>query len=145
MEDVKIFRSDEIEKDQLVGVGGFEGGWRKKIIYPTSGVSKKFAFGVGEVNPGYSLHRWHGHIEDKTEGFKIVYPMDFEEINYIVSGSGVAQWETDDGKVKEEKVRAGDTIFFPVGVAKHQLFNNSTEKMIVVYCTTPPVQYVPTK
>jgi oxalate decarboxylase/phosphoglucose isomerase-like protein (cupin superfamily) len=145
MEDVKIFRSAEIEKDPLVGVSGFEGGWRKKIIYPTSGFSKKLVFGVGEVNPGYSLHRWHGHIQDKTEGFKIVYPRDFEEINYIVSGSGVVQWETDDGEIKEEKVSAGDTIFFPVDVARHQIFNDSAGRMVVVYCTTPPVKYVPIK
>jgi quercetin dioxygenase-like cupin family protein len=37
----------------------------------------------------------------------------------------------------EEKVSAGDTIFLPVNVAEHQLLNNGTEKMFVIFCGSP--------
>jgi oxalate decarboxylase/phosphoglucose isomerase-like protein (cupin superfamily) len=145
MEDVRIFRSDEIQEDPLVGGEGDKAGWRKKIIYPQNVTTKGAFFGIAEVNPGFSPHRWHHHMGDTSEGFEIVYPEDFEEINYIMSGSGVVQWETEDGKIVEEKVNAGDTVFFPVGVAKHQILNNGTEKMVVIYCGSPTVEYVPIK
>jgi oxalate decarboxylase/phosphoglucose isomerase-like protein (cupin superfamily) len=77
------------------------------------------------------------HITDKAEGYEVFYPKDFEEIYHIVHGSGIIQWKTEDGKIKEEKVAAGDTIFLPVDVAEHQLLNNSTEKMFVVFCGNP--------
>ena len=62
-----------------------------------------------------------------------------------MSGSGVVQWITEDGKVKEEKVGAGDAIFFPSGVVKHQLLNNSNEKMFMVFCGYPTAKVTYTK
>ena len=140
MEDVRIFRSNEIDPLPLIGFKGIEEGWMKRIIYPQNIATKGVFFGTAEVNPGYSPHRWHNHVADKAEGYEVVYPKDFEEIYYIVSGTGVMQWSTEDGKIKEEKVTAGDVVFFPAGVAKHQLLNNGTEKIVMVFCGTPPAK-----
>lgn len=70
-------------------------------------------------------------------GVEIIYPKNFEEVYHIISGNGVIQWKTEDGKTKEEKVSAGDTIFFPIGVAEHQLLKNGTEKMILAIFGSP--------
>ncbi len=125
MADIKIIRSNEVETLDLIGAGGPKGGMMKKLIYPQYVKTRGVFFGTAEINSGYSPHRWHIHTADKAEGYEAVYPEGFEEIYYIVSGSGVVQWTTEDGKVKEEKVGAGDAIFFPSGVVKHQLLNNS--------------------
>jgi mannose-6-phosphate isomerase-like protein (cupin superfamily) len=145
MKDVKIFRSSEIESLQLVGAGSFKGGWMKRIIYPENVVTKRTFFGLAEVNPGYSPHRWHTHTADIAGGYEVVYPKDFEEIYYIISGSGIVQWNSEDGKTHEEKVNASDTIFFPTGVAKHQLLNNGTEKIVMVFCGSPTSKVTLTK
>lgn len=145
MEDVKIFRSSEIESIHLIGAGSPKGGWMKRIIYPENVVTKRTFFGLAEVNPGYSPHRWHTHTTDKAEGYEVVYPKDFEEIYYIISGRGIVQWNSEDGKINEEKVNAGDTIFFPTGVAKHQLLNNGTEKIVMVFCGSPTSKVTLTK
>jgi mannose-6-phosphate isomerase-like protein (cupin superfamily) len=137
MEDVRIFRSNEIDPLPLIGSKGTEEGWMKRVIYPQNVATKGVFFGVAEVNPGHSPHRWHNHVADKAEGYEVVYPENFEEIYYIVSGTGVVQWSTEDEKIKEEKVTAGDVVFFPAGVAKHQLLNNGTEKIVMVFCGTP--------
>jgi mannose-6-phosphate isomerase-like protein (cupin superfamily) len=136
MEDVKIFRSRDIES-RSHPADGENAGWIKRIIYPPHIITKGTFMGIGEVNPGYSPHRWHTHTSDKAEGYEVVYPNDFEEFYYIVSGNGVVQWKAEDGKIKEEKVSAGDAIFFPVGVAEHQLFNNGTEKIVMVFGGSP--------
>lgn len=137
MEDVKIVRSSEIKPLGLIGAGGPNAGWMKKIIYPPEVITRGLFFAIAEVNPGYSPHRWHTHIIDKAEGYEVIYPEDFEEMYYVVSGSGIVQWNTKDSKTKEEKVSAGDTIFFPTGVAKHQLQNTGTEKMFIVFSGYP--------
>ena len=137
MVDVKIIRSGDAESTPLPGASGKDAGWIKRVVYPPHARTKGLFMGVSEFNPGYSVHRWHRHIRDKAEGYEVVYPKDFEEIYYIVSGNGVAQWKTEDGQIKEEKVSAGDTIFLPVDVAEHQLLNNGTEKMVVVFCGNP--------
>ena len=137
MVDVKIIRSGDAESKPLPGASGKDEGWIKRVVYPPHALTKGLFMGVSEFNPGYSVHRWHRHIRDKAEGYEVVYPKDFEEIYYIVSGSGVAQWKTEDGQIKEEKVSAGDTIFLPVDVAEHQLLNNGAEKMVVVFCGNP--------
>jgi len=136
MEDPKIIRSEDIKSYPLPGADE-NSGWIKRIIYPPHVVTKGTIFGIAEVIPGYSPHRWHTHTKDKGEGFELIYPKDFEEIYHIISGSGVMQWKTEDGKIKEEKVSAGDTIFFPVGVVEHQLLNNGNERMKIVYCGGP--------
>jgi len=137
MEEVKIFRLRDIESHPLAAIHSKEGGFIKRIIYPLNVNTKGLIFGFAEVNPGYSPHRWDAHIADKAPGFEVTYPKDFEEVYYIISGSGVVQWKTEDGEIKEEKVSAGDTKFFPIGVSEHQLFNNSTENIIMVYCGSP--------
>jgi oxalate decarboxylase/phosphoglucose isomerase-like protein (cupin superfamily) len=140
MEEIKVFRKgdlNKIESDLLPGSSDKGEGWIKRIIYPNKVNTKSVLFGIGEINPGYPYHRWHTHKSHKLEGYEVIYPENFEEVYYIVSGSGVIQYKTADGKVKEEKVSAGDTIFFPVGVAEHQLFNNGTEKMLLVFSGAP--------
>ena len=93
--------------------------------------------GVSEVNPGYSIHRWHRHVTDKAEGYQVVYPENFEEVYHIIRGSGVIQWKPEKGGMREEKVKAGDTVFLPVDVVEHQLLNTGTEKMYLVFCGSP--------
>lgn len=90
---IKIIRSQQIEAAPLPGVGVQSAGWIKRVIYPPHVITKGSFLGVSEFNPGYSVHRWHNHIRDQAEGFEVVYPDNFEEIYYIVSGSGVIQWE----------------------------------------------------
>jgi mannose-6-phosphate isomerase-like protein (cupin superfamily) len=102
--------------------------------------TKELMMGNCEINPGFAAHRWHNHVFDEGEGHKINYPKNFEEVYHIISGSGVCQWETEKGKIEEVKVSEGDTMFFPVGVTKHQLFNNSKEKINFVWMATPLVQ-----
>ena len=137
---VKIVRSEDVKSSPLPGVKEKEAGWIKRIAYPPQVPTKGPFLGCAEVQPGYSVHRWHRHTRDEGEGFVVVYPKGFEEIYYIVSGSGVIQWKTDEGKIQEEKVGAGDAIFLPVDVTEHQLLNSGNEKMFVVYAGSPPPQ-----
>ena len=146
MKDVIVLKDNEIVKDPLVGGDdGHKAGWRKRIVYPQNVATKGSYLGIAEVNPGFSPHRWHGHTGDRTEEFEIVYPDNFEEINYIISGTGVVQWKDDDGKVLEKELGPGDTVYFPVGVADHQVLNKGTEPMVVLFCGYPTVEVVPFK
>jgi oxalate decarboxylase/phosphoglucose isomerase-like protein (cupin superfamily) len=140
MEQPRIFRLSEVAPNPLAGSEGPECGWMRRIIYPHNVQTKGTFFGIAEVKPGYSPHRWHTHTADKFQGFEVIYPNDFEEIYYIISGSGVVQWKDESGKTKEAKVKAGDTIFFPADVGEHQLFNNGTEKIVMAYCGSPPAK-----
>ncbi len=137
MEDIKIIRPSSVESQLLPGTPEKNAGWIKRIIYPHNTGTKGILMGLAEANPGFAIHRWHTHTKDKAEGYEIVYPESLEEIHYIVSGSGVMQWKTQNGKIREEKVYAGDSIFFPRGVAEHQLLNNGDEKLLVIYCASP--------
>ncbi|MFH1335582.1 MAG: hypothetical protein ABII96_03610 [Candidatus Zixiibacteriota bacterium] len=137
MVDVQIIRSKDVEATPPPGAEGKHQGWMKRIVYPPHATTKGSFFGVAEVNPGYSVHRWHRHISDKAEGYEVIYPKDFEEIYHIVSGSGVIQWKPEGDKIKEEKVTAGDTILLPVDVVEHQLLNSGSEKMFIVFCGSP--------
>lgn len=137
MPGIKIIGSNEVVPAPLPGAEGAKAGWIKRIVYPPHVITKGSFLGVAEFNPGYSVHRWHTHTRDKAEGYEVIYPENFEEIYYIVSGSGVIQWKTQDGKIKEEKVNPGDTMFMPVGVVEHQLLNNGIEKMVIVFCGSP--------
>ena len=138
MADPKIIRASEVISAQLPGATEAHAGWIKRILYPPKVETKGLFFGVAEFNPGYSVHRWHTHTEDKAEGYEVVYPENFEEIYYIIRGAGAMQWKAGDGQIiREEKVTAGDTIFMPVGIVEHQLFNNGNEKMVIVFCGTP--------
>jgi len=142
---VKSFRSAEVKSSPLPGVKEKEAGWIKRVVYPPQVSTKGPFLGCAQVQPGYSVHRWHRHTRDEGEGFVVVYPRGFEEIYYIVSGSGVIQWKTDEGKIEEEKVGAGDAIFLPADVTEHQLLNSGKEKMFVVYAGSPPPQVTFTK
>jgi len=133
MGDIKIFRASDIESKPLFGERE-SAGWMKKIIYPPN-VDTKCAFmAIAEVSPGYSPHRWHVHTRYNAEDYEVVYPENFEEIYYIVSGKGVIQWKTKDGQGIEENVSASDTILFPAGAPEHQLLNNGFEKIVMVIC-----------
>jgi mannose-6-phosphate isomerase-like protein (cupin superfamily) len=137
MVDVVIIKSGDVKSTPLPGTAKEEEGWMKRIVYPPQVITKGSFFGVGEVNPGFSFHRWHRHTSDKAEGYEIIYPKDFEEIYYVVCGNGVVQWKGNDGKINEKNVSAGDTIFLPADVAEHQLFNSGSEKMFVIFCGSP--------
>jgi mannose-6-phosphate isomerase-like protein (cupin superfamily) len=145
MKDVKVVRLSEVKSSPLPGTSVKNAGWMKRVVYPHNAGAKGVFLGVVEAKPGYSPHRWHSHIKDKAKGYEVVYPKGFEEIYYIVSGRGVVQWRTEKGGMKEERVRAGDVIFLPRGVAEHQVFNNGTKKMIVVFCGSPPPKVTLTK
>lgn len=131
----KIVKNGDIVGQPFPGAQAGSG-WMKRVIYPPHVQSKGTFFGVAEVHPGVSPHRWHTHVSDKAEGYSVEYPHDFEEIYYIIGGNGVVQWK-EDGEIKEEKVGPGDTVFFPVGVGEHQLFNNGKDKIIMVFCGSP--------
>jgi oxalate decarboxylase/phosphoglucose isomerase-like protein (cupin superfamily) len=137
MVDVIIIRSGDVDLTPPPGASGKDAGWIKRIVYPPHTNTKGSFMGVAEVNPGFSVHRWHRHVTDKAEGYEVIYPKDFEEIYHIVRGSGVIQWKTEEGKIREEKVSAGDTMLLPIDVAEHQLFNSGTEKMSIVFCGSP--------
>ncbi len=138
MKDVEIVRGTEVDPQTLPGASEKKAGWIKRIIYPHQVGTKGIVMGVAEVNPGNPLHRWHDHIRDDAEQYELVFPENFEEIYYIIEGSGVVQWKTAEAaRIREERVFSGDTVFFPAGVAKHQLFNDSNEKMRVLYCGSP--------
>lgn len=144
MGDIRVIKSNEVESRPLPGHVE-EAGTVKRIIYPPDVITKGVFLGVGEANPGYSPHRWHTHIRDKAEGYEVEYPDIFEEIYFIISGSGVMQWKTGDGNIEEVEVGSGDTIFMPVSVSEHQLFNNGTEKMVLLFCGSPTPKVTFTK
>jgi len=144
MPDITIIRSSDVESTPPPAHGK-EAGWIKRIIYPPHVKTKGLILGVSEVNPGYAVHRWHRHVSDKAEGYEVVYPKDFEEIYYIVRGSGAMKWKTEDGNIDEELVSAGDAVFIPVEAAEHELFNSGSEKMLVVFCGYPTPKVTFTK
>ncbi len=140
MEDAKIrvIRLRDVEPSLLRGVDSKDAGWVRRLVHPLNHVNtKSIAMGIIEAGPGYSPHRWHNHVRDKGVDYELVYPEGFEEVYYVLSGSGVVQWKRKDGKIEEESVGAGDTIFFPQGVAEHQLLNNSSDKLMAIYFSTP--------
>jgi len=132
-----VIRAEDVKPTPPPGESGKEAGWVKRIVYPPHAETKGAFMGIAEINPGYSVHRWHRHVTDKAEGYEVVYPKDFEEIYHIIRGNGVIQRKVGEGQIIEEKVSAGDTIFLPAGVVEHQLLNNGTEKMYLVFCGTP--------
>ena len=102
-------------------------------------VSQKVGMGIIYVDRGKSPHRWHSHDDsDKSGSYEVHYPEGFEEGYIVVQGEGIVQWKQE-GKIYEEKVGAGDVIYFPPGVVEHQLLNNSERPMIVVYACVPPL------
>ena len=143
MADIQVVRSVEVEATQLPGAADKDSGWIKRIIYPPNVNPKGILMGIAEVNPGYSPHRWHTHTRDETKDHETIYAETFEEIYYIITGSGVVQWKSQDGSMMEKKVAAGDTVFFPIGAPEHQLLNNGTQKMVILFSGAPPVKFIP--
>jgi len=138
MREVIVIKSSNIESIPLAAATGKEAGTMKRMVYPHTVGAEQLFFGIAEINPGYSPHRWHRHTYDKAAGYDAGYSKDFEGVYYIISGSGVAQWKMEDGEIKEIQVSAGDAIFFPPDVAEHQVLNNSNEKMVIAMCGSPP-------
>jgi len=134
-----VIRGEEVQAVTPPGSGS-ESGWMKRIVYPSQIKTNGTFLGTSEVNPGYSVHRWHRHTSDKGEGYQVIYPENFEEIYYIVRGNGLIQWKTEEGTIQEEKVGTGDAIVLPVNVVEHQLLNSGSEKMFVVFCGNPSPQ-----
>ena len=132
MAQLKIVKSDEVQPQNIRGFGK-EAGQVQRII-----ATEKFFFNVDEVSPGFSPHHWHRHTRYKTENAEVVYPADFEEIYFIISGQGVIQWKTESGEVQEQQVGPGDTIHMPPDVVEHQLLNNGTEKIRMAVVGVPP-------
>jgi len=145
MAEIKIIRSKDVCQAPLPGVKNAAAGWIKRVVYPPHVFTNGSFLGVAECMPGYYIHRWHTHTQDQADGYEVIYPPNFEEIYYIVSGHGVIQWKTAEGNIKEEEVGPGDALFMPAGVVEHQLFNNGKEKIIVIFCgyPTPKVTLVP--
>lgn len=136
MAEVRIIRCKEIESRPLPSQNE-EAGSVRRIIYPPEVMTKGLFMGIGETTPGFSPHRWHTHKSDEAEGYQVEYPDNFEEIYFIISGGGLMQWKKEDGKTEEVKVETGDTIFMPVGISEHQLFNNRDEKLVMLFCGSP--------
>lgn len=140
MKHPKIIRKNEIEKTPIP-FGGKEGdaGLWSVVIKPPDVDTKQMTVGTAEVNPGYAAKRWHTHTKDRFEnvGLEITFPENFEEVYYLTKGSGILQWENEEGKIEEREVTAGDFMFFPTDVAKHQFFNNGTEKAVITWVGSP--------
>lgn len=114
------------------------GGILTSIIHRDTVNSVSCSFGIGEVDHGKSLHRWHNHVYDGSPQMKITYPEGFEEFYYIFKGNATVQWKLEDGEICEETVGEGDTVFFPVSVVEHQVLNTGDTKMIIFVGGSPP-------
>jgi oxalate decarboxylase/phosphoglucose isomerase-like protein (cupin superfamily) len=132
MSQLNIIKADQVEPQNIRGLAK-EAGQIKRVI-----ATEKLFFNVDEVSPGFSPHHWHRHTKYTAEGVQVEYPPDFEEIYFILSGSGVIQWKTESGEVAEQQVGPGDTIHMPPDAVEHQLLNNGTEKLRLAVIGVPP-------
>lgn len=132
MAQLNIIKADQVEPQNIRGLAR-EAGQIKRVI-----ATEKLFFNVDEVSPGFSPHHWHRHTKYRHEGVEVEYPADFEEIYFILSGSGVIQWKTESGEVAEQQVGPGDTIHMPADAVEHQLLNNGTEKLRLAVVGVPP-------
>ena len=141
MDTIQIVKFDSVQEDNLPDEDAGMG-FLKRIIYPHSTPANGFAFGYGEVPPGKSLHRWHNHSGDTAKGLRVIYAEGFEELYFILKGTGVVQWKDDDGQIKETEVQPKDTILFKPGVPDHQVLNNGDEDMLIAYVACPPITII---
>lgn len=132
MAQLKIIKADDVKSDPIRGSG--EGAGQVHRIIAT----ENFFFNIDEVNPGHSPHHWHRHEDYKTETHQVEYPDDFEEIYYILSGTGLIQWKTESGEIGEQEVGPGDTVFTPPDVVEHQLLNTGSETIRMAVVGAPP-------
>ena len=95
MAQLNIVKASEVKSQNIRGLPK-EAGHIKRIV-----ATENFFFNVDEIAPGHSPHHWHKHDQYVHEGVKVEYPVDFEEIYFVISGQGVVQWKTDAGEVKE--------------------------------------------
>ena len=127
-----IVRKSESTKVKWPGGGE---GW---VLASPSLCATAFLYaGIEYVKPGESPHRWHSHDYDKGDKFEVIYPKDFEEVYIIIEGQGILYYDVDGRKV-HKKVDEGDAVFFPHGMAKHELVNTGTKTMILVFAGAPP-------
>ena len=141
MDKIKVVKLEDVESDTLPD--GEEGvGYLKRIIYPHKIPAKGFAFGFGEVPPGQSLHRWHKHTGDKAKGLEVIYAAGFEELYFIIKGSGAVQWKEPNGEVREKNVGERDTILFCDGVPEHQVLNTGSDDMLIAFVACPPLTII---
>jgi len=131
-----IIHSEDVELKIFPG-----GGRAKRLIHPSTVGPTKLYFGVIEVDPGLSPHRWHTHTIDRGDGFEVLYTEDYEEAYYIIRGKGTMYWKAGDEE-RSKKVGEGDAIHLPIGVAKHQMTNTGRETMLMVWFATPPTRIV---
>ncbi len=139
MAQLRIFGPHDVQPQNIRGFGE-EAGRVRRII-----ATEHFFFNVDEVSPGFSPHRWHKHTKCRREGYEVEYPHDFEEIYFILSGRGLIQWKTEDGDIREQEVRPGDTRYMPPDVVEHQLLNNGTEILRLAVVGAPPPRKKPSK
>ena len=137
MASLNIIKTNELSGQNIRGFGK-EAGQVKRVI-----VTEKLFFAIDEINPGFSPHQWHRHTKFRTESVEVVYPSDFEEIYFIVSGHGVMQWKTDSGETLEQQVGPGDMIHMPPDVVEHQLLNNGSETIHMAVVGVPPPKRTP--
>lgn len=137
MAELKVIKAGDTRAQNIRGLPA-EAGQVQRVV-----VSDKLFFNIDEVAPGFSPHHWHVHDGYKADGMEVRYPSDFEEIYYILSGHGVVQWKDASGKVGEQAVAPGDTIYFPAGVVEHQLLNNGSENIRLAVVGVPPPKKTP--
>jgi mannose-6-phosphate isomerase-like protein (cupin superfamily) len=132
MAEIRIYRSQDVQPQNIRGQPQ-DAGQVKRVM-----ASEKLYLNVDEVNPGYSPHRWHRHTKYESDGQSVEYAPDFEEIYFILSGTGVMQWKSEAGETLEQTVGPGDVIHMPAGVVEHQLLNNGTEPVRLAVVGVPP-------
>ena len=137
MAPLNIIRTNELAGQNIRGFGK-EAGQVQRVI-----VTEKLFFAIDEINPGFCPHQWHRHTKFRTESVEVVYPRDFEEIYFIISGHGVMQWKTDSGETLEQQVGPGDMIHMPPDVVEHQLLNNGSETIRMAVVGVPPPKRTP--
>ena len=139
MAQLNIVKTGDVKPQNIRGLPK-EAGQIKKII-----TAERFFFNVDEIAPGHSPHHWHKHDQYVHEGILVEYPADFEEIYFVLSGTGVIQWKTESGEIQEQQVGPGDTIHMPPDVVEHQLLNNGAESIRIAVVGVPPPKRTPVK
>ena len=136
---LSVIKANSVPPQNIRGFGSEAGQIRKVVSSPA------LFFNIDEVEPGFSPHHWHRHDGYKFEGHEVKYPSNFEEIYYVLDGHGVVQWKDEAGKVGEQAVGPGDTVYFPPDVVEHQLLNNSKATLRIAVVGVPPPTRTPLK
>ena len=137
MTSITIIKPSDSEPHPLPGLPNTDCGCISRLVYPPHVPSRRVVMGIAEINPGHSPHSWHTHTSYISHGYKITYPDDFEEIYYVLSGSGTLQVRNQASQIDEYHIETGDTIFFAPGVKEHQLLNTGNDTMVVLYSGSP--------